>query len=296
MKCRLSVSALPPTRNGASPSASIRWPPARRSCARRGRGRRAHRCWPPHRLSDSRARRRSRPTPPNECPTSSRTSRPESFMNSTARTVSATLCENEPSPQSPSESPRPRLSKRSMPMPSRGQLLADPARCRTVLAEREAVGEDAPAAHFALGQIDQTRQARGRWCSGTLTRSATRLADQFWMELGHHPADAVAASRPRCRRRARASTSASVGLPRKRLRALLEDRFPADERADVGAPLLDADGLFAAPVDCRRRNRRRLEQLRDRRDDVVLVDRVVDGRPARRNLDRACRPSIISMW
>ena len=71
-----------------------------------------------------------------------------------------------------------------------------------------------------------------------------------------------------------------------RLRALLEDRFLADKRADVGTPLLDADGLFAAPVDCRRRNRRLLKQFRDHRDDVVFVDRVVDRRAARWNLDR----------
>ena len=44
-------------------------------------------------------------------------------MNSTARTVSATLLENEPSPQSPSESPRPRLSKRSIPTPSLASCL-----------------------------------------------------------------------------------------------------------------------------------------------------------------------------
>ena len=61
--------------------------------------------------------------PPKECPTSSLTSRPEAFMNSTARTVSATLCENDPSPQSPSESPRPRLSKRSIPTPSLASCL-----------------------------------------------------------------------------------------------------------------------------------------------------------------------------
>ena len=56
--------------------------------------------------------------PPKECPTSSRTSRPDSFMNRAACAVSAILWENDPSPQSPSESPSPRLSKRSIPMPS----------------------------------------------------------------------------------------------------------------------------------------------------------------------------------
>src|SRR5215211_1779410 len=56
--------------------------------------------------------------PPKECPTRSRTSRPEFSKNRAAWAVSATLCENEPSPQSPSESPSPRLSKRNIPIPS----------------------------------------------------------------------------------------------------------------------------------------------------------------------------------
>ena len=49
--------------------------------------------------------------------------RPDSFMNIAAWMVSATFCENEPSPQSPSESPSPRLSKRSIPTPSRANSL-----------------------------------------------------------------------------------------------------------------------------------------------------------------------------
>src|SRR5687768_2919988 len=61
--------------------------------------------------------------PPNECPTSRRTSRPESFMKRAACAVSASLWENEPSPQSPSESPSPRLSKRSIPIPSLASCL-----------------------------------------------------------------------------------------------------------------------------------------------------------------------------
>jgi hypothetical protein len=56
--------------------------------------------------------------PPNECPTRSRAGWPDSFMNRTACAVSAILWENDPSPQSPPESPSPRLSKRSIPMPS----------------------------------------------------------------------------------------------------------------------------------------------------------------------------------
>src|SRR3954452_3268990 len=61
--------------------------------------------------------------PPKECPTRSRTVRPDSVMKRTAWPVSATLCENEPSPQSPSESPSPRLSKRSIPTPSLASCL-----------------------------------------------------------------------------------------------------------------------------------------------------------------------------
>ena len=79
---------------------------------------------------------------------------------------------------------------------------------------------------------------------------------------------------------------ASVGISAQRLQALLEDRFLADQRPDVGAPLLEADGLFTAPVDGRRRHRSLFEQLRDHRDDVVFMDRVVHGRAARRDRDR----------
>ena len=44
-----------------------------------------------------------------------------------------------------------------------GELLADPARCRAVLAEGEAVGEHAPSAHLALGT--SMRPAK-RWPGG----------------------------------------------------------------------------------------------------------------------------------
>lgn len=44
-------------------------------------------------------------------------------MNRTACAVSSTLWEKEPSPQSPSESPSPRLSKRSIPTPSLASCL-----------------------------------------------------------------------------------------------------------------------------------------------------------------------------
>lgn len=49
-----------------------------------------------------------------ECMTSRRTSRFDAFMNSTARTVSATLFENDPLPHSPSDSPKPRLPGRDL--------------------------------------------------------------------------------------------------------------------------------------------------------------------------------------
>src|SRR3954451_8369250 len=61
--------------------------------------------------------------PPKEWPTSSWTARPVPSMKRTASAVSPTLWEKEPSPQSPSEAPSPRLSKRSMPMPSLASCL-----------------------------------------------------------------------------------------------------------------------------------------------------------------------------
>ena len=66
---------------------------------------------------------RSPPHRRRSVPPGARTMRPDSFMNIAAWMVSATLCENEPSPQSPSESPSPRLSKRSIPTPSRANSL-----------------------------------------------------------------------------------------------------------------------------------------------------------------------------
>ena len=39
-----------------------------------------------------------------------------------------------------------------------GELLADPARRGAVLAEGEAVGEDAPPAHLGFGEVDEARQ------------------------------------------------------------------------------------------------------------------------------------------
>src|ERR1700731_1272810 len=71
-----------------------------------------------------------------------------------------------------------------------------------------------------------------------------------------------------------------AGPAAQRVRALLEHRFGAEKRAEVGAPLLEADGLVTGPVDRGRRDRRDFEQLGNGRDDVVLVDGVVAGRAA----------------
>jgi len=61
--------------------------------------------------------------PPKEWPTSSRAARPDSAMKCTAWTVSRTLREKDPSRQSPSDSPSPRSSKRSIPIPSPASCL-----------------------------------------------------------------------------------------------------------------------------------------------------------------------------
>src|SRR6185312_10744545 len=152
--------------------------------------------------------------PPNECPTSRWHSRPESFMNSTARTVSATLCENDPSPQSPSESPKPRLSKRSMPMPS---LASD-------LQIRVAAGLFLPSVkpwaktpHPRTSRSGRsTRPARaGPVVLGNLTRSAT--ASSF-----HSPTAPVRASQRPITPGTSTFESATTGL--------CNDRHPAPRR------------------------------------------------------------------
>src|SRR5215213_7800171 len=93
-------------------------------------------------------------------------------MNRVACAVSSTLCENEPSPQSPSESPSPRLSKRSMPMPSL-------ANC---LQMRLAAGESFPRVNpcaktpqplTVLAGLSMTPVSRGPLVLGNQTRSAT---------------------------------------------------------------------------------------------------------------------------
>jgi hypothetical protein len=72
---------------------------------------------------------------------------PSSAMNSHARTTSLTLTVNDQSPQSPSESPRPSASKRSMPMPSSASCLQ----------MRAAAGESLPS----VNPWEKTPQPRG---------------------------------------------------------------------------------------------------------------------------------------
>src|SRR5215212_11672849 len=210
--------------------------------------------------------------PPKECPTSRRTSRPESFMNSTARTVSATLWENDPSPQSPSESPSPRLSKRSMPMPSLASCL------QIRLAAGLSLPSVKPCAKTPHPRASPSgrsiRPARtGPVVLGNSTRSATVSADQLGVELRHHPGNPVAPV-DRCAADQLAHQGRVGGVSAQRLDALLEDRFPSDQRADVGAPVLQADGLLTAPVNGWCGHRGLLEQLGHHGDDVVLVNRV----------------------
>src|SRR6478609_11186385 len=128
--------------------------------------------------------------PPNECPTSRWISRPEWFMNSTARTVSATLWENDPSPQSPSESPRPRLSKRSMPMPSAASCL------HIRLAAGLSLPSVKPCAKTPQPRISPSGRSIAPASAGPVvlaneTRSATGLAQQLGVERRHHSAEAV---------------------------------------------------------------------------------------------------------
>ena len=127
-----------------------------------------------------------------------------------------------------------------------GELLADPAGGRAVLAEREAVRENAPSAHLALGDVDTSRQ---RWPGGAreLDTLGHRLTDQLRVERRRPSGGCRRASRPRCRRRARASSVASSHDAAHRLLGLHERRLPADQLADVAAPLLDADGLARRP-------------------------------------------------
>src|SRR5271156_6938771 len=61
--------------------------------------------------------------PPHECPIRMSAGVARVAMNSHALTMSLTLTVNDPSPQSPSDPPRPSASKRSMPIPSAASCL-----------------------------------------------------------------------------------------------------------------------------------------------------------------------------
>ena len=110
--------------------------------------------------------------PPKECPTRSRTSRPDSFMNRAAWAVSATLCENEPSPQSPSESPSPRLSKRSIPTPSLASCLQIRLAAGLSLP-RVKPWENTPQPRIGPSGWSIRPASRGPLVLGNHTRSAT---------------------------------------------------------------------------------------------------------------------------
>ena len=109
-----------------------------------------------------------------------------------------------------------------------GELLADPARCRAVLAEREAMGEDAPTAHLAFRHIHQARQDGAGGARKADAFGHAWLADQLGVELGHHAANAVLpVDRGAADEFAHQSRVGRVAP--QRLRALLEDRFLADQ-------------------------------------------------------------------
>ena len=145
-------------------------------------------------------------------------------MNSTARTVSATLCENDPSPQSPSESPRPRLSKRSMPMPSLASCLQIRLAAGLSLPRVKPWAKTPQPAHLALGDVDETRQRGSGGAGEPDALGHEQLADQLGVELGRHPAHAV----PPVDRGATDELAhpGRVGrITAERLRAFLEDGF-----------------------------------------------------------------------
>src|SRR6266508_2670488 len=96
--------------------------------------------------------------PPKECPTSSRTSRPDSFMNRTAWAVSATLWEKGPVAPVALGVAQPEIVEAEHPDALTGQLLADPAGGRAVLAQGEAVREHCPATDCGRRMVDQTSQ------------------------------------------------------------------------------------------------------------------------------------------
>ena len=157
MKCRLSVSALPPTRNGASPSASIRCDQGvvvvldvagvvRRADAGHRRDRRTVVGGGDHGRS---AERMSDEQPDLAARVVHELHRADGVGD---------LVRERPVAPVPLGVAQAEVVEAQHADALAGQLLADPARGRAVLAEREAVGEDAPPAHLAFGEIDETRQ------------------------------------------------------------------------------------------------------------------------------------------
>src|SRR6266496_3068963 len=147
--------------------------------------------------------------PPKECPTSSRTSRPDSFMNRTASAVFGDLVGKGPVAPVALGIAEPEIVEAEHPDALAGQLLADPAGGGALLAKGEAVREHAPATDRGYRVVDQTSQlgpARARKPDtlghvghpprpgmGALTGHGTdskqmsafcmRLSDGLWHEL-----------------------------------------------------------------------------------------------------------------
>ena len=157
MKCRLSVSALPPMRNGASPSASIR---SHQGVVvvldvgglvrRPDTGHRLHR----RALVGGGDHGRATEGVPDEQPHLA--ARAVHVLHRADR-VGDLVGERPVTPVALGVA-QAEVVEAEHADALAGELLADPARGRGVLAEREAVGEDAPPAHLALRQIDETRQ------------------------------------------------------------------------------------------------------------------------------------------
>jgi hypothetical protein len=126
--------------------------------------------------------------PPKECPTRSRTVRPDSFRKRAACAVSATLWENEPSPQSPSESPSPRLSKRSIPIPSLANCLQIRLAAGLFLPSVKPC-ENTPQPRVGPSGSSITPASRGPLVLGNQTCSAMSSSSQ--PATGSFPADPV---------------------------------------------------------------------------------------------------------
>src|SRR6266540_364502 len=171
--------------------------------------------------------------PPKECPTSSRTSRPDSFMNRTAWAVSATLWEKDPSPQSPSESPSPRLSKRSIPMPSLASCL-----------------QIRPAAGLSLPRVKpcentaQPRTAAAGWSTRPASLGPLRLGNQT-----RSATSVILPDRDGCADRARHGETGQETRPRRGAGGLVQgDRASRTlRRSDQGTPSDGrSDGVLTA--------------------------------------------------